>query len=190
MAGYDKKFAILSICILAATLSTVLFLNVSSGWGYGYSAGSYAQYYNTEPKLVVIRYEVIDSESHTPVEGAEVKLVGARGEDEYFQNEFKLNATTGSDGVAVFGLSWKPWEHSYDHDVGRVRSLEVRHRQFLFHQSSKTGLEPLSDEGHRYYIFNYKHIGKFEDWLNGTNSKIFFFNQRIPRSSAAGSPFL
>lgn len=182
MAGYDKKFAILSICILAATLSTVLFLNVSSVWGYGFFAGSYEPYYKTEPRLVVIRYEIIDSESRAPVEGAEVRLVGTYGADEYLQKEFTLNATTGSDGIVVFGLSWKPWQYSYDHDVERVKSLIVRHSQYRFYQVSKTGLESLSDEGHRYYIFNYKHVGEFKDWLHGTGSRIFFFNGSFSRS--------
>jgi hypothetical protein len=141
-------------------------------WASRPFAGYYDSYYATEPKMVILRYEVVDFESRAPVENAEVRLKG----------DVDLRATTGSDGIAVFGLSWKPWEYSYDHDVAGVKSVEIRHSQHRFLQTNNTGLESLADEEHPYYIFNYKHIGEFEEWLSGTGSKIFFFDNALSRS--------
>lgn len=161
----------LGISLLCSLFLLSIFLP-SLGWASPPFDGYYNFYYDTEPKMVVLRYEIVDSESRAPVENAKVRLKG----------DVDLRATTGSDGIAVFGLSWKPWEYSYDHDVARVKSVEVRHSQHRFLKTNKTGLEALVDEGHSYYIFNYKHIGEFEEWLSGTGSKIFFFDNALSRS--------
>ena len=131
--------------------------------------------------MVVLRYEIVDSESRASVQNAEVILKGSY-ERNNLKNEFDLRATTGTDGIVIFGLSWKPWEYSYDHEVAGVKSVEVRHSQHRFLKTNNTGLESLVDEEHPYYIFNYKHIGEFEEWLSGTGSKNFFFDNALSRS--------
>ena len=191
------------LCAILVTLSFLLFGNAVLAlvrpkfafsillcvvWGASiafasepFFAGSYDSYFDTEPKIVVLRYEIVDADSRAPIADANVRLKGIY-EHLGMAKEFELRATTGPDGVVVFGLRWKAWEYSQGHDVERAQYLEVRHPKYQFHTTSRLILETLSNELSELYIFDYKHIGEFEDWLYRTGSKIFFYDGRISRS--------
>lgn len=75
------------------------------------------------PRTVAVRFEVIDSDTLLPVEGAFIDLGGTYTEETMGRlqdlstpgtqtKEFVLSARAGRDGVAVFSLSWQkkyPW---------------------------------------------------------------------------------
>jgi len=73
-------------------------------WTSGYWGG---EDWPLHPTTLGLRIEVTDSESGTPLGGAEVRLEGDWTDAKTaLQQTTRLIAVTGADGVAVFGLTW------------------------------------------------------------------------------------
>ena len=101
-----------------------------------------------KPRTIALRVEVTDNERHDPVAGVEVRLKGkfveelkprpddVAASDVPKEQEFRLIATTGKDGVAIFALSWQkeyPWRAGLD-EIEKVQTIEFRHPRYQFAQ--------------------------------------------------------
>lgn len=102
------------------------------------------------PRTVAIRVQLVDARTYLPVAGIRVSLVGefqsqllsTSGPVSSELEQFRLDALTGADGVAVFALRWSKdypwnlgrplqwsvgttWRRSVD-DIEKVQRIEVR----------------------------------------------------------------
>ena len=97
------------------------------------------------PKTVALRIEVLDSETRIPIKNAQVLFKGTylteartsrhpEGEQRAQEQEFKLVARTGMDGIVVAALGWGkeyPWQRGID-EIEKVQWIEVTHRGYRF----------------------------------------------------------
>lgn len=118
------------------------------------------------PRTVLVRVEVRDAETRTPIPTTSVALVGSFSTEilgvlddvsvpRTQRREFRLEAFTGADGVAVFGLTWHkefPWSQERPlvknlnasgsplqpaqtwlrpvDDIEKIRQIEIRHSKY------------------------------------------------------------
>jgi len=108
---------------------------------------------DAHPLSIVVRVEVYDEDSRTPIRGADVRLEGrmsreALKKSEYIElgvyssytidDRFKLNAFTDYNGIVVFALRWKKSEamvrHDIFDDIERVQQISVRKEGFRYNE--------------------------------------------------------
>ena len=134
-----------SICILSVIVSIFappLLLAEIKNWHAGVWDSSKFPFIKGHPTTFALRVEVYDADSGFPLPDVEVFSEGEWiNNDSNLKQDFRLNATTDSKGVAVFGLSWQEetrWStfgtiRTID-DIEKVQRITARKRDYIYEE--------------------------------------------------------
>lgn len=134
-----RSLPLVGFCWLSVGITGPLsaILHAGDGW---YAGRWDSSMYNLSqhPHTVAIRVEVEDEDTRQSLSGAMVRLEGEFEERQRsggkIVREFELEAVTGRDGVAVFGLLWHKTSRYQEggDDVEKVKKITVRRDGYRF----------------------------------------------------------